>query len=149
MGIKQEYELGQYLRRHYEALLPVNFYPNKIVYVQSTDKDRNLMSAASLLAGMFPPSKYELWNENIAWQPIPIHTIPSDMDYVLAAGKRCDRFDFLLEKHFNKPEFNAWRLKYKWLYELVEKKSGLSMNSFKRIICIHDTLMVQQLHNRT
>lgn len=147
--MQQEYELGQYLRRRYKALLPKNVYPNKMVYVQSTDNARTLMSAASLLAGMFPPSKYELWNENIAWQPVPIHTIPFDMDYVLAAGKRCDRFDFMLEKHFNRPEFNAWRLKYEWLYEFIEEKSGLSMDRFERIISIYDTLMVQQLHNRT
>lgn len=147
--MQQEHELGEYLRKRYQVLLPVNVYPNKLVYVQSTDSDRTLMSAASLLAGIFPPSKDELWNENIAWQPIPIHTIPCEMDYVLSCGKRCDRFNFLLEKHFYKPEFNAWRLKYKWLYEFVQKKSGLSMDNYKKIIYIYDTLMVQQLHNRT
>lgn len=41
------------------------------------------MSVASLLAAWFPPEDdYELWNENLLWQPIPIHSVPYDEDNV-------------------------------------------------------------------
>lgn len=105
--MQQEYELGEYLRRRYKALIPVDVYPNKLVYVQSTDRERTLMSAETVLAGLFPPTQNQLWSKNILWQPIPIHTIPVKMDHVLAAKKLCDRYKFLMNEHFNRPEYKA------------------------------------------
>jgi hypothetical protein len=42
------------------------------------------MSAASNLAGLYPPNKVQQWNNNVGnlWQPIPIHSIPRDIDTV-------------------------------------------------------------------
>ena len=40
------------------------------------------MSAEALLAALYPPSGRQIWNEDIAWQPIPVHTVPKDMDKV-------------------------------------------------------------------
>lgn len=147
--MQQEHTLGQYIRKRYDSLLPDNIYPNKLVYVQSTDRDRALMSAGSLLAGLFPPTNDQIWNENIAWQPVPIHTIPRDMDNILAAGRRCDRFEYLLEQHFNRTEYKAWRLKYNELYRYAVEKSGLSSDSPTNIVYLWDTLMIQQLKNKT
>lgn len=51
--------------------------------MNSSDTDRTLMSAELFLAGMFPPSEEEMWNhENLHWQPIPVHTVPSSCDNV-------------------------------------------------------------------
>lgn len=147
--MQQEHELGQYFRKRYESLLPVDVYPNKIVYVQSTDRERTLMSAASVLAGLFPPTKNQLWNDNIAWQPIPIHTMPVNMDYILAARKHCDRYEFLVKEHFNRPEYKEWRLKYKRLYEYIEEKSGLSTDEPLNVIFLHDALRIHQMKNKT
>lgn len=63
-------------------MLPEAYSPQDI-YVRSTDVDRTLMSAASNLAGLYPPEGDQKWNRNIDWQPIPIHTVPEKMDEVL------------------------------------------------------------------
>lgn len=147
--MQQEYDLGQYFRKRYKSLLPVDLYPNKIVYVQSTDRERTLMSAASVLAGLFPPTHNQLWNENIAWQPIPIHTMPISTDYILAAKKHCDRYASLVKEHFNRPEYKAWRIKYKWLYQYIEEKSGLSTDNPSNVINFHDALRIHQMKNKT
>jgi len=52
------------------------------VYVRSTDFDRTLMSAECNLAGLFPPQGSQVWNSELRWQPIPVHTVPKKKDYV-------------------------------------------------------------------
>jgi len=79
--MRQHYELGQWLRNHYKNLL-VNDYTRDDIYIQSTDVDRTLMSAMSNLAGMYPPTERRQFDENLAWAPIPVHTIPEHEDYV-------------------------------------------------------------------
>lgn len=82
MGKKHEYELGLWLRLRYESFLEGGYNYDTIL-VDSSDVDRTLMSAELVLAAMFPPSDREMWNEfNFTWQPIPVHTVPVDQDYV-------------------------------------------------------------------
>ena len=40
------------------------------------------MSAYSVLAGLFPPIGDQVWNPGIPWQPIPVHTMPKEEDFV-------------------------------------------------------------------
>jgi len=40
------------------------------------------MSAYCNLAGLFPPQGSQVWNENLLWQPISVHTVPADLDHV-------------------------------------------------------------------
>jgi lysosomal acid phosphatase len=80
-GKQQHYALGQWLRNRYESILPEK-YSRDVIYIRSTDVDRKLMSAESNLAGMFPPVGDQVWNEDIHWQPIPVHTVPEKLDNV-------------------------------------------------------------------
>jgi hypothetical protein len=66
----------------YSELLPET-YSREDIYIHSTDVDRTLMSAASNLAGLYPPEGGQKWDKNIDWQPIPIHTVPEIMDEVI------------------------------------------------------------------
>ncbi|KAJ4440008.1 hypothetical protein ANN_08139 [Periplaneta americana] len=78
-GKQQQYELGQWLRKRYSKFLP-EMYNREDIFVRSTDVDRTLMSAESNLAGLYPPRQWQKWSANISWQPIPIHTVPENMD---------------------------------------------------------------------
>ncbi|VDL66596.1 unnamed protein product [Nippostrongylus brasiliensis] len=44
------------------------------------------MSAQVNMAGFFPPSKSELWDNALAWQPIPVHTVPKSIDKESSIG---------------------------------------------------------------
>ena len=58
------------------------------VYVRSTDSDRTLMTVESILAGLYPPEGFQIWHSNIPWQPIPVHTVPADLDNVRITKQR-------------------------------------------------------------
>lgn len=82
-GKQRHYEFGQWIRNRYSNFLPTH-YSNNDVHIRSTSVDRALMSAAVNLAGLYAPIPAEQWNNNLGkiWQPIPIHSIPRELDTV-------------------------------------------------------------------
>ena len=57
------------------------------IVVEASNVDRCLMSAYCNLAGLYPPSGTQVWNQNITWQPIPVHTRPEWEDNVSPSVK--------------------------------------------------------------
>ena len=78
-GIEQHHRLGAYLRTRYGSLLSPNYTASEI-FVRSTDTDRTLMSAQSNLVGLYPV--VNMTNDKVPIQPIPIHTVSIDVDFV-------------------------------------------------------------------
>jgi lysosomal acid phosphatase len=78
-GIEQHHHLGRYLRTRYGSLLSSNYSASEIA-VRSTDYDRTLMSAQSNLMGLYP--LYNISDDTVPVQPIPIHTVPINQDFV-------------------------------------------------------------------
>jgi lysosomal acid phosphatase len=68
--MKRHFDFGKSLRSKYNQLNEI--YNRNRVYVRSTDYDRTLMSAYSLLSGLFEPKDYQIWNNDIKWQPIAV-----------------------------------------------------------------------------
>ena len=76
------YNLGQYLRMRYSGFLNKKYHKEE-VYARSSDLDRTIMSAQANLAGLYPPEDHrDVWNKNIRWQPVPIHTLHASIDNV-------------------------------------------------------------------
>lgn len=107
------------------------------------------MSAESNLAGLFPPEGNQVWNRDISWQPIPIHTVPEALDSVLAAKKPCARYNQALKKYQSSPEFQALLKKYKPLFQYLEEKSGGPVKSFDQAQYLYNTLWIENLKNYT
>ena len=81
--MQMQHGLGQFLGDRYQGYLNASYmYKREEIYIRSTDVDRCLMSAESDLAGLYPPTEAEKFDPDIAWQPIPVHTIPIEEDYV-------------------------------------------------------------------
>ncbi|XP_031629370.1 prostatic acid phosphatase-like [Contarinia nasturtii] len=147
-GKRQHYKLGQYLRRRYGKILGDHYSPNK-VYIISTDMDRTLMSAQANLAGLFPPHADEIWNECIPWQPIPVHTIPVQSDYVLNHLAACPKYGVAFDKFMQEsPEVQQIYTKYADKFEYWSKMSGANITTIKNVFDLHKTLYIETVHNK-
>ena len=47
-----------------------------------------------LTSGLFPPGGYMEWSPSLAWQPVPVHTVPQAQDVLLNPGhSACPRLN--------------------------------------------------------
>lgn len=142
--MKQQYELGQFIRRRYDAYIGPKYSPDK-VYIQSSDSDRALTSAQCNAAGMFPPTGNEIWNKQFLWQPIPIHgDVPMNEDNILYPGADCPRADRLVQNYVNSTKFKSEMNRYKSLFQLLENKIGKPFN-ITDITNFYDTAYVEKI----
>ncbi|ENN71660.1 prostatic acid phosphatase [Dendroctonus ponderosae] len=148
VGKLRHYNLGQYFRQRYVDFLP-RLYSEKDIYVRSTDVDRTLMSAQANLAGLYPPVGTDVWKDNLAWQPIPIHSIPENMDAVLAAKKPCPLYDIYLQDLFKSEYFwKVNRLNHD-LYAYLSRYSGRTVSTLKSLEYLYNTLFIEASNNFT
>ncbi|KAK7457316.1 hypothetical protein BaRGS_00039229, partial [Batillaria attramentaria] len=147
-GMRQHYALGQYLRSEYNNLLSAEYKRTEIL-VQSSNEDRCLMSAYCDLAGLYPPSGDQLWNPNITWQPIPVHTRPQEYDRKLNMGAPCPRYDELYDIELQSPAVKAEEKDNKDFYDFIEKKTGVKKENISEVWKIGDTLFCEKMHNKT
>lgn len=139
-GKRQLFELGQYFRSRYNKLIGGKYSPEK-VYIVSTDFDRAIMSAQTNLAGMFPPTEDEKWNDDIPWQPIPLHSIPEEMDTMLHGGRWCAKYEPLVnEIKNNTPEIHEIYKMYGHLFPYWASVSGMKIESIEDVADLHKKL---------
>ncbi|XP_062980889.1 prostatic acid phosphatase-like [Elgaria multicarinata webbii] len=107
IGMRQQYELGQYIKKRYSNFLSAA-YKREEIFIQSTETDRTIMSAQANLAGMYPPAGDQIWNPELLWQPIPVHVVQK------ASNPRlhfpildCPRFRELLTETLTTSEYKA------------------------------------------
>lgn len=67
------------------------------------------------------------------WQPIPIHTMPENEDYLLAMKKPCDKYDSLLKDLLKSPEFVGLNKKYHDLYAYLSRNTGTAVKGLEQV----------------
>ncbi|KAM5297746.1 testicular acid phosphatase [Glossophaga mutica] len=145
-GVRQQLELGRYLRSRYEAFLSPE-YQREEVYVRSTDFDRTLESAQANLAGLFPeaaPGRPEA-----AWRPVPVHTVPATEDKLLRFPTRsCPRYRELLREATEAAAYQMALEGWTDFLTHLENCTGLSLvgEPLRRAWKVLDTLMCQRAH---
>ncbi|XP_069821954.1 lysosomal acid phosphatase [Dendropsophus ebraccatus] len=147
IGMKQHWDLGQALRARYKGFLNES-YDRHEIYVRSTDVDRTLMSAEANLAGLYPPEGVQIFNPNITWQPIPVHTVPDSEEQLLKFPiLPCPKYLKLQEETRHSPEYvNKTRENMAFLH-MVANKTGLTDCSLESVWTIYDIFFCESKHN--
>ncbi|MCX7091601.1 MAG: histidine phosphatase family protein [Legionellales bacterium] len=154
-GMAQEYQLGQRLRKEYikqYQLLPKK-YSIKTMYVRSTEYDRTVMSAQSLLLGLYPQSKgpkipvSQTYALPHGYQPIPIFTLPRRDDILGYPFHDELLFRKLLQKYlFSTPEWMATAQELKQHMPKWRAATGLPLTDPMQLVKLADAIYIYQLY---
>ena len=154
LGMQQEFQLGTSFRKKYVDeyhLLPES-YQNGTMLVFSTDFDRTLMSAQSLLLGLYPfgtgPLLPGLLHKPAlpnAFQPVPIHVraLKNKAFKVYA-----EKYHNLIEKHvFTRTDWKEKTIQLKQKFQRWNQLTGLKLTNIPQLGALANTLTVYKLHN--
>uniref|UniRef100_T1IKD9 acid phosphatase n=1 Tax=Strigamia maritima TaxID=126957 RepID=T1IKD9_STRMM len=141
LGMNQQFEMGKYLRQRYGKLINETYNHNTVV-VRSTNRLRQSR-------WFYPPEGRHVWNKNLPWQPIPVHTIPVEEDYLLSLDSICPKYDKLFEEQINSPEAKKINAQYKELFEFLTNKTGVMVKQFDDASEFYDIFLIDQIHNHS
>uniref|UniRef100_A0A098LZ60 Lysosomal acid phosphatase n=1 Tax=Hypsiglena sp. JMG-2014 TaxID=1550645 RepID=A0A098LZ60_9SAUR len=145
-GMQQQWNLGQALRRRYNGFLNAS-YNRQEIFVRSTDFDRTLMSAEANLAGLYPPKGQQVFNPNITWQPIPVHTVPDHMEKLLRFPlPSCPRYEQLQNETKHTPEYVNMTIHNMEFLKMVANMTGIQDVSLESVWSVHDALFCETTH---
>lgn len=106
---------------------------------------RTLMSVQHNLAGMFPPQDAQIWNDTLLWQAIPVHTIPEELDYVLAMKTPCPRYQQAFEEYEQSDEVKSMMKSNRSLIQYLEQYVGMEIDRIEQVKIIYQALWIEQL----
>lgn len=145
VGKRQQYELGQFLRRRYEGYISSKYSPSEL-YVTSSDMDRTIMSLESNLAGLYPPTRP--WNPEIEWQPIPLRTLPWKEDKYIHNNVRCPKYyELRSDFYFSSVEVKTFNRQNQEFIQFCAENSGLEITTVKGLYPLLDILYAQVRYN--
>lgn len=107
------------------------------------------MSAEANMAGLYPPHDKQVWDKNVNWQPIPVHTIPETDDYLLSAKKYCPKYEKLTKDLFRTPYFRNISHQLHDLYSYLSRYSGETVSDLEHLEFLYNTLAIETLYNYT
>ncbi|XP_041367836.1 testicular acid phosphatase homolog [Gigantopelta aegis] len=143
LGMQQQYATGVFLRRRYDGFLSKK-YINKEFSVQSSAVDRCLMSAYSNLAGLYPPTPGEVWNQDIHWQPIPVSMVPDLQDRKLSLDSNCALYNKLIDEMTHSEVVKKEEAKNKAFYKFVSKQTGVPHENISVVWSVADVLFCEK-----
>jgi len=115
------------------------------------------MSALSFLAGLYPVNNLRTnWNQEIAWQPAPVHSQTMIDDWIMISKKVCPKTcdSYLDEYYHTSPSIANYINENRALIESVTTSAGLytegdDVQNMKKMWHLGSNLQIMQIHNKT
>lgn len=108
------------------------------------------MSAQANLAGLFFPTEDEKWSSKILWQPIPVHTVPKSLDYVLYSIVECPKYAVLRETYLNESkEVQRIFTENANTFLFLSQMTGGNISTMFDVYKVYDTLNIERHHNKS
>lgn len=149
LGMKQQYQLGVKLHQRYmvdNQLLPTKYQPNTI-YARSTDYDRTLMSAQSLLSGLYPPGSGPD-TLPAAFQPIPVHTVAASQDGAFLIDISSKKIADLINKFvYTRADWKTKSAELQMQYQRWSELTGVPVDNMYDVLGLSDTLRAYVNHD--
>lgn len=131
------YVLGQYTRNRYKKILP-DTYTKKSFTMYTTNVDRTIISAQLYLAGLYPPTKEEIWHDSLLWNPIP--TFVADAPILRSVPVFfCPTYAEALTKSLNK---RLDEFKKSTHAEYILSNTGLTTEDYSQLAYLYDSCSV-------
>ncbi len=153
IGMQQEFQLGEKFRDRYVKqfhLLPEH-YSSETMYVRSSDIERTLISAESVLLGLYPLGTGPSVNGKPAlpgsYQPIPIHTKPRAEDSLLVVDFNPKLSSTLDQYVHDTAEWNEKNALLQPQLKRWHQLTAMKMDSLRSLIGLGDALYVYKLHD--
>lgn len=142
IGKRKEFSIGQYLRKRYGDFLGDYYYP-EIIEAISTDYNRTKASLELVLAGLFPPVKEEIWNDQLLWQPIPYNYEDKYSDKILL-GTYCPNYIKLENEYLNSEDVLKDLKKHEDIFKYVSENTGLNVTNYGNIYDLYFGLSTEE-----
>ncbi|XP_014485430.1 PREDICTED: lysosomal acid phosphatase-like [Dinoponera quadriceps] len=143
-GMLQLYNLGRWIRQEYGAIIG-NKYESVNTSVRSTYADRCIMSAQTLLAGLFLPSPEDIFVPGLEWTPVPVHAIPREVDKLIAVKAPCPRLAEALKKAYQEEEKRSGEAMADY-YKGLTEHTGQNMTTITDVEFLYNTLEIEDKH---
>ncbi len=150
-GMRQELQRGDELRRRYIEqyhLLPAH-YQNETMYVFATNFDRTLMSANSILLGLYTLGTGPRLSEKtpalpIFYQPIPVHTRPLESEPFIGDP---DKFNQQLTQYlYTQPQWIKKTQELQTKLAIWNQATGLNLTNLHELEILADALRIYKIH---
>ncbi|XP_063242922.1 testicular acid phosphatase homolog [Bacillus rossius redtenbacheri] len=142
-GKRQMYTLGKYLRQRYDTFVSRLYSPGE-TWMESSANDRCLMSAQVLLAGLYPPTGHQVWNDELPWQPIPVHSTPRALDKLIVMKKPCPRYEWEKTKAYQTREIKQIDEENADLYSYLTQNTGKNISTILDVELLFNTLEIEE-----
>ncbi|RZC35300.1 His Phos 2 domain containing protein [Asbolus verrucosus] len=149
LGKQSSFKLGQLLRRRYSSFLG-DIYTPEILEAVSTDFDRTKMTALLVLAGLFPPSESQRWEDSIGWQPVPYHYDKDRSDFRLRRPTHyCPTYVKELEAVLASAPAQRDVKANEKLFEYIEENTKKPIRTLSDVFSVYQILNAQEIMNLT
>ncbi|XP_025265921.1 lysosomal acid phosphatase [Camponotus floridanus] len=143
-GMLQLYNVGQWIRQEYGVIIG-NKFESATTLMRSSYADRCIMSAQVLLAGLFIPSPEDMFLPGLAWTPVPVHSIPRNLDKLITIKAPCPRLEEALKQAYLNEAIRSGAKMAEYYKELTEH-TGQNMSTITDVEFLYNTLEIEEQH---